>query len=203
MDNTIGIIGAGRLGQAFAQMAQRAGRSVVIANSRGPDSLTSVVGTLGAEVSAGTTQDAARCSMVALAVPWTGVVDALAQLSWSGEVIVDTTNAIQIPSLEPVPLGGLTSSEVVAQLASGARVVKAANTLSADLLGADPREAGGRRVLFLSGDDAEAKDAVGELLDAAGFFPIDLGDLVSGGLLQQAGGQLARHNLLRMPAPWE
>ena len=203
MDDTIGIIGAGRLGQAMARTARRADRPVVIANSRGPESLTSVVETLGTEVTAGTTHDAARCSIVALAVPWTGVVDALAQLSWSGEIIIDTTNAIQIPTLEPLPLGGLTSSEIVAQLAPGARVVKAANTLSADILGADPREAGGRRVMFVSGDDAEARSAVGELFEAAGFFPIDIGDLVSGGLLQQAGGPLARHNLVRMPAPWE
>ena len=59
--------------------------------------------------------------------------------------------------------------------------MKAANTFAADVLGADPREGGGRRVLFVSGDDAEAKSAVGELFDAAGFFPIDVGDLVTGG----------------------
>jgi hypothetical protein len=40
-------------------------------------------------------------------------------------------------------------------------------------------------------------------MDAAGFFPIDIGDLVTGGLLQQVGGPRARHNLVRMPAPWE
>ena len=92
--------------------------------------------------------------------------------------MIDATNAVLLPSLELVPLGGLTSSEIVAQLVPGARVVKAANTFAADVLGADPHEAGGRRVLFVSGDDAEAKRAVGELFDAAGFFPIDLGDLV-------------------------
>jgi predicted dinucleotide-binding enzyme len=124
-------------------------------------------------------------------------------LSWSGEIVIDATNAVLIPSLEPLPLGGLTSSEIVAQLVRGARVVKAANTYAADVLGADPREGGGRRVMFLSGDDAEAKDAVGGLFDAAGFFPIDIGDLVNGGGMQQAGGPLAGHNLVRIPAPWE
>jgi len=203
MDEPIGIIGAGRLGQALARVALRAGRTVVLANSRGPESLASVLDALGSGIAAGTTGDAARCSIVALAVPWTGVVDALAQLSWSGEIVIDATNAIEIPSLEPLPLGGLTSSEIVAQLAPGARVVKAANTLSADLLGADPRSGGGRRLIFVSGDDADAKTAVGGLFDASGFFPIDIGDLVSGGILQQAGGPLARHNLVRMPAPWE
>jgi predicted dinucleotide-binding enzyme len=91
----------------------------------------------------------------------------------------------------------------VAQLAPGARVVKAANTFSAEVLGADPHEGGGRRVLFVSGDSAEAKRAVEEVFDAAGFFPIDVGDLVTGGGMQQAGGPLASQILVRMPAPWE
>jgi hypothetical protein len=203
MDDAIGIIGAGRLGQALASAVRRADRSVVIANSRGPESLTSVVDALGVGVTAGTTEDAARCSIVALAVPWGSIDDALAGLSWSDQIVIDTTNAVEIPSLVPLPLGGRTSSEIVAELVRGARVVKAANTFAADVLAADPREAGGRRVLFFAGDDAEAKRAVGELFDAAGFFPIDVGDLVSGGGIQQAGGPLAGHNLVRMPAPWE
>ena len=55
MDEPIGIIGAGRLGQALARTARRADRPVVIANSRGPESLTSVVDALGAGITAGTT----------------------------------------------------------------------------------------------------------------------------------------------------
>jgi 8-hydroxy-5-deazaflavin:NADPH oxidoreductase len=203
MNEPVGIIGAGQLGQALAVTARRAGRPVVLANSRGPESLARVVDALGAGITAGTTRDAARCSLVALAVPWASVQYAIAELSWSGEVVIDATNAVLIPSLEPVPLGGLTSSEIVAQLVPGARVVKAANTLAADVLGTDPHQAGGRRVMFVSGDDAAAKRAVGELFDAAGFFPIDVGDLVSGGALHQAGGPLSGHNLIRLPAPWE
>ena len=84
MDDAIGIIGAGNLGQALARTARRADRPVVIANSRGPESLSSVVDALGAGITAGTTHDAARCSIVALAVPWSSVQDALAQLSRSG-----------------------------------------------------------------------------------------------------------------------
>jgi 8-hydroxy-5-deazaflavin:NADPH oxidoreductase len=202
MDESIGIIGAGRLGQALARSMRRADRPVVIANSRGPDSLSSVVDSLGAGVKAGTTGDAARCSIVALAVPWAAIHDALADLTWSSEIVIDATNAVLLPSLDLVPLGGLTSSEIVAQLVPGARTVKAANTLSADVLGADPREAGGQRVLFVAGDDADAKRAVTELFGAAGFFAIDLGDLATGCMFQ-AGGPLARHNLVRLPAPWE
>ena len=78
------------------------------------------------------------------------------------------------------------------------RLMKAANTLAAKVLGADPHEAGGRRVICLS-DDATAKAGVAELVDVAGFFAIDLGDLVTGGRLQQMGGPLPAHNLLRLP----
>jgi predicted dinucleotide-binding enzyme len=77
--------------------------------------------------------------------------------------------------------------------------VKAANTLGAGLLGSDPHEAGGRRVLFLSGDDGAAKAVVADLFGGAGFFPVDLGDLATGGRVQQAGGPLAGVNLVRLP----
>ena len=190
---TVGIIGAGHIGQAMARTARRAGREVVIANSRGPASLEPVVAALGAGVSAGTVVEAAAADIVAIAVPWPTVPAAVTGLHWSGQTVIDATNAWN------TDLGGRTSSEIVADLVPGARLVKAANTLAANDLAADPHEAGGRRVIFLSGDDAPAKAAVVELFDAAGFFPIDLGDLATGGRMQQLGGPLPSHNLVRLP----
>jgi 8-hydroxy-5-deazaflavin:NADPH oxidoreductase len=190
---TIGLIGAGNIGQALARTALRADREVVIANSRGPESLAQVVGALGAGVSAGTVPEAAAADIVAIAVPWSNVPAAVSGLQWSGQPVIDATNAFN------ADLGGRTSSEIVADLVPGARLVKAANTLGAKVLGADPHEAGGRRVIFLSGDDPAAKAAVSELFDAAGFFPIDLGDLVTGGRMQQVDGPLPSHNLVRLP----
>jgi hypothetical protein len=196
---TIGIIGAGHIGQGFARLARRAERQVVIANSRGPESLSPVVATLGKSVSAGTISDAAACAMVVLAVPWTSVQVAVAGPAWNGQIVVDATNAFLLPDMKPAELDGRTSSEIVAELVAGARLVKAANTLPAKLLGADPHEAGGRRVLFLSGDDPSAKAEVAAIFDAAGFFPIDLGDLAAGGRMQQAaGGPLAGRNLVEL-----
>ena len=76
--------------------------------------------------------------------------------------------------------------------------MKAANTLGANVLAADPADHGGRRVLFVSGDHQLAKDAVTDLLDSAGFFTIDLGDLVPGGRIQERGRPLAGQNLVHL-----
>ena len=190
----VGIIGAGRLGQAMARTALRAGREVVLANSRGPETLASVVSALGEGASAGTVEEAARADMVAVAVPWHRVREAVHGISLDARIVIDTTN-----DFNPSDLNGSTSSEVLAVLVPGARVVKAANTLGAPLLGADPHEAGGRRVILLSGDDAEAKSEVGALFADAGFAAIDLGALGTGGALQQVGCPLAGLNLIQLP----
>jgi len=99
----IGIIGAGRLGQAMARVAQRAGRSVVIANSRGPESLTSVVSALGEGVSAGTPSVAATAGMVVIAVPWDRVPGAINGLSWDSQVVIDATNDWAADDLDGTP----------------------------------------------------------------------------------------------------
>ena len=193
MTDSVGIIGAGRLGQAMARTALRAGRGVVIANSRGPESLASVVSELGAGVSAGTVQQAAAVGIVVIAVPWDRVPEAVQGIDWDGRVVIDATNDWGAHDLD-----GRTSSELVAELVAGARVVKAANTLGADVLGSDPEEAGGRRVIFISGDDGEAKAEVAALFEDAGFSAIDLGDLATGGVMQQIHHPLAGINLIRL-----
>jgi 8-hydroxy-5-deazaflavin:NADPH oxidoreductase len=191
---SVGIIGAGRLGQAMAQTALRAGRRVVISNSRGPESLASVVEALGDGVSAGTVKDAAAADIVVLAVMSHDVAGAVEGLQWAGRLVIDPTN-----DFEPSDLGGRTSSEVVADLVAPARVVKAGNTWAAAVLASDPHEAGGQRVIFISGDDAGAKSEVGALFEEAGFFVVDLGGLHKGGEMQQFGAPLAGQNLIRLP----
>jgi predicted dinucleotide-binding enzyme len=189
----IGIIGAGRLGQAMARVAHRAGRSVVIANSRSPESLTAVVSTLGDGVEAGTPADAATAPVVVVAVPWDRVPDALKGLPWKSQVVIDATNDWAADDLD-----GRTSSEIVAELVAGARVVKAANTLNAEVLAADPQQADGQRVIFVSGDKDDAKAIVLALFQDAGFAVVDLGDLASGGAMQQIHHPLAGLNLIRL-----
>jgi 8-hydroxy-5-deazaflavin:NADPH oxidoreductase len=191
--DSVGIVGAGRLGQAMARTALRAGRRVVIANSRGPESLASVVSELGDGVSAGTAEEAATAGVVVIAVPWDRVPAAVQGLEWNGGIVIDATNDWAADDLN-----GRTSSELVADLVSGARVVKAANTLAAEVLAADPHEGGGRRVIFISGDDADAKAEAVALFQDAGFAAIDLGDLATGGAMQQIHHPLAGINLIRL-----
>jgi 8-hydroxy-5-deazaflavin:NADPH oxidoreductase len=192
--NTVGIIGAGRIGQAIAKTALRAGRQVVIANSRGPESLASVVHELGDGASAGTVADASAPDIVVVAVMWQQVPQVVERLGSEGRIVIDPTNDFDASDLD-----GRTSSEVVADLVAPARVVKAANTLGAAVLASDPHQAGGQRVTFLSGDDAEAKSEVVALFEDAGFYVIDLGDLAEGGRMQQVGAPLAGRNLIRIP----
>lgn len=192
--NSLGIIGAGRIGQAMARIALRAGREVVIANSRGPESLTSLVATLGDGVTAGGVADAVAAAIVVVAVPWPQATEALRGLAWTDQVVIDAMN-----DFDPSDLNGRMSSEVVADLVAPARVVKAANTLAAAVLASAPHEAGGQRVIFLSGDDLDAKAEVIALFENAGFFAIDLGALSAGGELHQVRGPLAGVNLVRLP----
>lgn len=108
--------------------------------------------------------------------------------------MIDPTNGF-----DPSDLGDRTSNEIVADLVAPARVVKAGNTLGAPVLGLDPDQAGGQRVIFVSGDDEQAKAAVAGLFGDGGFFVIDLGGLRAGGRMQQFRGPLAGHNLVRLP----
>jgi 8-hydroxy-5-deazaflavin:NADPH oxidoreductase len=175
----------------MARTALRAGRTVVIANSRGPQSLAAVASELGA--SAGTVGEAAAAQVVVIAVPWDRVPAAVQGLEWNGQIVIDATNDWGADDLN-----GRTSSEIVADLVAGARVVKAANTLGADVLASDPQQAGGRRLIFVSGDDADAKADVVALFEDAGFAAIDLGELATGGAMQQIHHPLAGVNLIRL-----
>jgi predicted dinucleotide-binding enzyme len=196
----IGIIGAGGIGQAFAGQAVKAGYDVVLSNSRGPDSLAAVVSRMGRGARAGTREAAAQASMVLLAVTWNHVESALAGLPpWNGRILIDATNPILMPGVRPADLGERSSSEVVASLAEGARVVKVANNLTPEQLAADPLQAGGHRVLFMSGDDAAAKADVSGVLTKAGFAIVDLGSLAIGSRLQQfPGGPFPGLNLIKL-----
>ncbi|GAA3850636.1 NADPH-dependent F420 reductase [Streptomyces sedi] len=196
----IGTLGAGTVAQAIARHAIRHGHEVVLSNSRGPASLAGLVEELGTRATAATPAEAAAADLVVLAVRWPQIPHAVAELPrLDGTVVVDATN--QFASLPPHPriadLGDLTGSEHVASLLPGARVVKAFNALHARYLAPDPRHDAGRQVLFLAGDDADAKDTVKGLAAEFGFAPVDLGALREGGRLIQLGGPLSALHALQ------
>jgi len=195
----IGTIGAGDFAQAFAKRALKTGHKVKLSNNRGPESLRDIVNQLGPGAMAVTKEEAAGCEMVLLAVPWDNVPETLASLpKWKNQILIDGTNPFhgKAGTFKPADVGNLSTSQLVAALAPGARVVKALNNLPVPNLKADPVVNGARRVAFISADDEDAKKRVQTLLEGFGYSVIDLGNLRDGGLIQQAGGPLAGRNLL-------
>jgi len=200
MTKTIGIIGSGAIGSAFARRLASAGMEATIANSRGPSSLKDLVREIGPSITAGTVTEAASKDIVLVAVNWSKLPAALAGLpAWNGRIVIDANNPIEAPLFKPAELNGRISSEVFAGFVPGARVVKAFNHLQAHVLASDPQADGGKRVLLYSGDDNAAKAEVAALIDQLGFFGIDLGSLAVGGkLVQFPGGPLPVHNLVKV-----
>jgi 8-hydroxy-5-deazaflavin:NADPH oxidoreductase len=195
----IGILGAGDFAQAFSKQALKVGHQIRLSNSRGPDSLRKIVSELGPQALAVTKEEAAACEMVLLAVPWDNVPETLASLPrWKNQILIDGTNPFhgKAGDFTPADVGNLSTSQLVAALAPGARVVKALNNMTVANLEADPVVNGARRVAFISADDGDAKKQVGTVLKAIGYSVIDLGNLRDGGLMQQAGGPLAGRDLL-------
>jgi len=196
---TVGIIGAGAIGQAMAKRLVAAGIDVILSNSRGPESLAPVVDALGPRSRAGTRQEAASADIVFVSVNWSRLEGALDGIDWNGRILIDANNPVLLPGYRLAELSGRNSSQVLTDLVPGARVVKAFNTLLASVLASEPQQAGGRRVVFLSGDDRDAKSVVAGLADRLGFATIDLGSLEVGGALQQfPGGPLPAVNLVKL-----
>jgi predicted dinucleotide-binding enzyme len=196
---SIGIIGAGNIGRAIATALANKGIAATLSNSRGPDSLADVVAAIGPSISAGTREDAAAKDIVFVAVNWSKLPAALAGLpDFDGRIVIDTNNPIEAPLFKPFDLGSRASSEVFADKVPGARVVKAFNHLQPHLVSGDPASEGGKRVLFYSGEDVDAKAQVGALIDRLGFAGIDLGSLAIGArLVQFPGGPLPALNLVK------
>src|ERR1700751_6025006 len=152
----IGTIGAGPFAQAFAKQALKAGHKVKLSNRRGVESLREIVDQLGPGAQAATKEEAAACEMVLLAVPWDNLPETLASLSgWDNQILIDAINPYHggAENFTPADVGNLSTSQLVAALAPGARVVKAFNHMIVPNLEVEPVVDGARRVAFVSADD--------------------------------------------------
>nr|WP_268235697.1 NADPH-dependent F420 reductase [Dyella caseinilytica] len=174
------IVGFGAVGQALARMFARKGIEVAVASRHPPEALAPQANAIGPTVIPKTLNDALEADIVMLAVLYEQHREvAKAQASWKGKIVIDVMNTLD-------DLGGVPSSSVVAQALPGAQLVKAFNHLPARVLAEDPAINGGRRVVFLSGDDESATATVAALVEKLGYAPVNLGKIAEGGQLVQA-----------------
>ena len=178
---TIGLIGAGNIGQAVTRLAVDHGYDVVLSNSRGPETLADVVSRLGEHADADTAEGAARRGhLVVVTIPLKAYRDVPVE-PLAGKVVIDTNNYYpqrdgQIASLDD---GSTTSASLLQEHLPSSRVVKTFNHItSAHLIEhAQPAGTSGRRALAVAGDDDAAKATVTALIDELGFDVVDAGPL--------------------------
>jgi len=186
---TIGLIGAGHIGSQIARLAVAHGHKVVISNSRGPETLATLVAELGANARAATAADAARAGdIVVVTVPLKNYRDVPVE-PLRGKTVIDTNNYYpqrdgHIAELDDE---STTTSELLQAHLPTSNVVKAFNHIYAAQLTTDGRPAGteSRRALVIAGDDRDAKAAVTDLLNQFGFDTVDAGPLKEGWRIQR------------------
>lgn len=193
------IIGFGKIGRALAKAFARNGIEVSVATTRDPESFAADAAAIGPTIVPKKLAEAIKADIVFLAVRYESHRDVAKALpTWEGKTIIDVTNTYGV---SPEELGGQSSSKVVAQAFTGARLVRGFNHLVAAVLEQDPAVHGGRRVVFLASDDDGAVAEIGALAENLGFSPIQLGGLSEGGLLVQtrgnSWGQLIFKDLVR------
>ena len=186
---TIGLIGAGHIGSQIARVAIANGYNVVISNSRGPETLSTLVSELGPRARAATATDAAKAGdIVVVTIPLKNYrqvpVEPLA-----GKIVLDTDNYYpqRDGHIAELDNESTTTSELLQAHLPTSKVVKAFNHIYAAELTTHGQPAGteNRRALAIAGDDSEAKAVVSRLLDQFGFDTVDAGPLKEGWRIQR------------------
>lgn len=189
------IIGFGNIGQALARAFARNGIEVSVATTHDPASFASKAAAIGPTILPKKLAEAVKADIIFLAVRFEQHLDVAKALpTWQGKTIIDVTNAYGV---SPEKLGGQPSSRFVSQAFTGSRLVKGFNHLVAAVLAQDPAVHGGRRVVFLAGDDEDAATEVAGLAEKLGFAPVKLGGLSGGGLLVQGRGNSWGHLIFK------
>lgn len=176
----IAVLGFGNVGAQLAKLWLSKGHAVTAGLREGSKDRTAASG-MGAAVAvpAAAVQGA---DVIALALPWQAVEQTLATLGpLSGRIVLDATNPMNADLSVFVPAAGSAALQV-AEWASGARVVKAFNTIGAALMGNATFD------MMYCGDDAEAKGVVRGLIADTGMRPVDVGPLSNAGYLEQLAG---------------
>ncbi len=170
---TIGIIGAGEVGSQIARAAIANGYRVVIANSRGPETLARLVAELGPDARAATAADAAEAGdFVVVAVPLKLANDMPVE-QLAGKIVLDTNNYMpwRDGRYAEVDVGEKTEHELRQEQLPTSKVAKAFTHIQAPRLFLSARPSGtpGRHALSVSSDHPEAVELVTRLYDQFGF----------------------------------
>lgn len=178
---TIGIIGAGNIGSNVAKAAIAKGYDVVIANSRGPESLADLIHSLGPKARAATAQEAAEAGdFVLVAVPLRNYREVPVE-PLIGKLVIDANNYYfeRDGHIEALDNGETTTSQLLQEHLPESYVVKAFNNIGAKDIPTDGTPAGteNRRALPIASDHDDAKQRVAILLDEWGFDAVDIGPL--------------------------
>lgn len=184
---TVAIIGTGKMGAGIARLLAGKGVKVAI-GSRDPAKAASLAKEIGANAEGGGLTAAAKLGdVVILAVPYTAAVETIREAGgFAGKILVDISNPIT-EDYKALTVGHTTSAaEEIQKAAPGAKVVKAFNTIFADLLPAEARKGRGVQV-FVAGDDEAAKKVVSEIIARGDFEAIESGPLSNARYLEPVG----------------
>ena len=202
----IGIIGAGNIGGNAAKLFAKAGHEVAIANSRGPETLTDLVNEIGNGAKAVTAEEAVKFGeIVFISIPL-GKINDLPTDGFEGKIVIDSNNYYpdRDGQIEVLDSDEKTSSELLAEHLTGAKIVKAFNTIWFEhlkTLGNIDLPLENRRVIFVAGDDEDAKKTVSTLIEEIGFAAYDTGSLREGGQNQQPNTAIYNQNITLSEAP--